>query len=82
MDKYPILTKVAALSEYRLMLTYSNNERRLYNFAPNLEHKFYRPLSNPALFKRALVVDGDLHWPTGQDFCPHTLYEKSVLVDT
>ena len=24
------------------------------------------------------VVDGELLWQTGQDFCPHTLYENSI----
>ena len=23
--------------------------------------------------------DGEIEWSTGQDFCPHTLYEKSVI---
>jgi hypothetical protein len=37
-------------------------------------------LSNPALFGNVQVVDGEITWPTGQDFCPHTLYEKSSRV--
>ena len=77
MNAYPMLKTVTPLDDYRLMLTFGENERRLYDFKPNLTHKFYRPLTHMRLFKSVSVNDGEIEWVTGQDFCPHTLYEES-----
>jgi hypothetical protein len=79
MKKYPKLKDVIALDNYCLLLTFGENEKRVYDFKPNLSHKFYSPLTDIKLFKSVSVVDGEIEWVTGQDFCPHTLYEQSIL---
>lgn len=75
---YPNLEKVVPLDDYFLELIYDNGERRIYDFKPNFEHKFYKDLQSPILFKAVEILDGLIEWPTGQDFCPHTLYDKSI----
>jgi len=80
MITYPKLLTADAMIGYTLKLTYANGEERLYDFSPNLKHPFYEKLQNLALFKHVSVVDGEIMWATGQDFCPHTLYEKSVPI--
>jgi len=77
MNSYPKLKSVTPLEDYLLMLTFGENEKRLYNFKPNLGHKFYKSLTDTRLFKAVSVNDGEIEWITGQDFCPHTLYEES-----
>jgi len=77
MNIYPILKAVTPLDNFRLMLTFGENEQRIYDFKPNLNHKFYKRLADPQLFKSVSVSDGEIEWITGQDFCPHTLYENS-----
>ena len=76
---YPELENAVALGDFCLLLEYDNGEKRIYDFKPNLSHSFYKELQNPSLFKNVSAVDGEIEWATGQDFCPHTLYEKSVL---
>ena len=76
---YPKLFKVNVLPDYLLELKYDNNENRLYDFKPNLNHPFYNNLQNPTLFNNVFINDGALEWVTGQDFCPNKLYEKSIL---
>jgi hypothetical protein len=76
---YPKLLNATALTDYLLELEYENNEKRTYDFKPNLNHSFFNELKNPVLFKNVLVNDGEIEWATGQDFCPHTLYEKSII---
>ena len=80
MTTYPVLTAVTPLDDYRLALTFGDNERRIYDFKPNLSNKFYSPLADVKLFEKVSVADGEIEWVTGQDFCPHTLYEHSVPV--
>ena len=75
---YPKLVEVVATDDYELVLSYSNNERRTYDFKNNLTHPFYKELNNLALFKKVNVTDGEIEWVSGQDFCPHTLYENSL----
>lgn len=78
--QYPKLLSVKALDNYMLELKFSNNEKRIYDFKPNLAHLYYKELQNPALFKNVTVEDGEIIWVTGQDFCPHTLYDKSIML--
>ena len=78
MREYPQLKSVMPLEDHKLVLTFDKNEQRIYNFKPNLTHKFYMPLVDMTLFKSVSVVDGEIEWVTGQDFCPHTLYEESM----
>ena len=78
MSAYPVLTAVMPLEGYKLALVFGEDEKRIYDFTPNLGHKFYSPLADARLFKNVSVEDGEIAWSTGQDFCPHTLYDNSV----
>jgi len=78
MKTYPRLTAVTQTRDYRLLLEFAGKERRIYDFTPNLLHAFYQPLGDIELFQRVTVTDGEIEWITGQDFCPHTLYENST----
>ena len=78
MKTYPLLKDVYVSGDYCLILLFNNNEKRLYDFKPNLDHKYYSSLKEKHIFNTAKVIDGEITWITGQDFCPHTLYENSV----
>ena len=80
MKRYPMLKDVEAFDNYTLLLTFGENEKRLYDFSQNLNHAYYAPLKDLHRFKTASVTDGEIEWITGQDFCPHTLYENSDIV--
>jgi hypothetical protein len=75
---YPKLQDVKPQDNYTLILWFGNGEKRVYDFKPNLNHKFYKALNDLSLFKMVKVSEGEIEWVTGQDFCPHTLYEQSV----
>ena len=80
MKTYPTLRAVTPLDNYYLELDFGEKEKRLYDFSPNLTHKFYKALADIRLFRAVSVNDGEIEWVTGQDFCPHTLYEYSKPV--
>ena len=77
MNTYPELKSATPLDNHCLVLTFGEHEKRLYDFKPNLSHKFYRQLAEINLFKKVSVNEGEIEWMTGQDFCPHTLYKES-----
>lgn len=74
---YPKLKSVVPHDNYKLELEFDNGEKRIFDFAYNLKHPFYSPLADVKFFKNVKIVDGEIQWASGQDFCPHTLYEKS-----
>ena len=75
---YPELKEASTLNDYNLLLLFANGEKKLYDFSPNLSHPYYKILSNQSFFKNFSVNDGEIEWATGQDFCPHTLYDKGI----
>ena len=79
--KYPKLVSAVSQSNFILVLFYDNGEKRFYDFSVNFSHPFYSPLRDKNLFEKFSVVGGNIEWATGQDFCPFTLYENSVLVN-
>jgi len=76
--KYPKLISVSTDKNFFLFLKYDNGENKKYDFSPNFAHPFYKPLENQQLFSQVSVIDGELEWKTGQDFCPFILYENSI----
>ena len=80
MKQYPSLKSAYAKENFEIELLYENGEKRVYDFKNNLAHPFYRDLNDLDLFSRLQVVQGELIWDSGQDFCPYTLYEKSIEI--
>jgi hypothetical protein len=77
MNTYPKLIAITPLDNFSLILDFGDGRKRLYDFKPNLTHKFYQALADIRLFKSVSIKDGEVEWVTGQDFCPITLYEHS-----
>ena len=75
---YPKLKNVTVLDEYRLLIEFSNGEKKIYDFSHNLGHPYYKELKDRNKFKNVKINEGEIEWVTGQDFCPNTLYEDSV----
>jgi len=78
MKQYPSLKEAIAKENYKIELIYENGEKRVYDFSVDLEHPFYQNLRDVEQFLKLSVVQGEITWESGQDFCPHTLYEKSM----
>ena len=81
MRTYPTLKAVKPLDDYKLLLVFGEDEYRIYDFKPNLSHKFYRSLVDAKIFNSVVINDGEIEWITGQDFCPYTLYDQSIPLD-
>jgi hypothetical protein len=76
---YPI--DVEPMEQYRLLITFDNNERRIFNVAPYLEDEFFAPLRNPAIFRTAKINPLTVEWAGGIDMCPDELYYNSKPVE-
>jgi len=76
----PRVTQVVPHDDYTLTLTFANAQVRTFDVKPYLGQGIFTELQDPAFFKSVRVSMGTLCWPGGQDFCPDTLYEKSLPV--
>jgi len=66
--------------DYTLIITFDNDEVKIFDVKPYLDKGIFVELKNPVYFMSAKVLDGTVSWNDKQDFCPDTLYEKSVPV--
>ena len=75
----PRVTAVAPMGGYKLLLTFNNGERRVFDARPLLSTRAYKPLENAGFFELVKVAHGSILWPNDIDYCPDTLYAESVL---
>ena len=79
--KRPTAVAVTPLPLHRLLITFSNNERRLFDVAPYLSDAFFAPLAKPGIFHSVHINPITVEWYTGSgeiDICPDELYYNSV----
>ena len=75
---YPIA--VEPLKEYKLLITFDNNEQRIFDITPYLDDSFFSPLKSPHIFNSVKISPISLEWAGGIDICPDELYYNSVPV--
>jgi hypothetical protein len=80
MSTSPWAIEVAPQPDYRLLVTFNNNEKRIFDVKPYLEHKAFQELKIPALFRTVKPAGLSIEWIHGQDICPDELYHNSVPV--
>lgn len=73
---YPI--DVKPLEHYRLLITFDNKEKRVFDVTPYLSDSFFAPLRDPAVFKTAKISPLTVEWAGGIDMCPDELYCNST----
>ena len=78
----PRVKEVKVLENYKLLLTFKNGEKRIYDAKKLLEYDFYKNLRDLKYFKEVKVVDGiTIEWKSGEDVNPDNLYENSILIN-
>ena len=68
---------VEPCSDYCLLVTFSNNEKRLFDVKPYLNFKPFIELRNTVLFNTVKPSGLSVEWLHGQDICPDELYYNS-----
>lgn len=73
-----IVKEVKPTKDYKLIITFSNDEKRIYNAKQLLEKKIYNELKNINFFLNARVECGTVVWNDNIDIAPEHLYECSI----
>ena len=76
----PKLAAVEPLADYRLLLTYDNGERRVFDVGPYLGTKPYDELKDADLFGKARISGFKVEWRPRLDIDADPLYFDSVPV--
>ena len=76
---YLSVNKVHPLNDYKLELTFENNEIRIFDVKPYLDTGLFKTLKDEKIFKRVKVSYDTIEWPNGVDLDPEVLYEKSKM---
>lgn len=77
----PDVTSVEPLPRHRLLLEFSNGERKIFDVAPYLSQGAFEQLRDPIAFTAAQVVFGSVEWPIGVGLSYDTLYICSSAAD-
>lgn len=64
-----------------LLITFNNNEKRVFDVKPYLTHKAFKKLNDKILFNTVKINGLSISWINGADICPDELYNNSKLVD-
>lgn len=75
---YARITDVQATDDYKLILTFEDMERRLFDIKPYLTIGRFAELRDIKVFKRVGVAFDTVEWQNGLDLDPEFLYAKSV----
>jgi hypothetical protein len=78
MKPRPRAIEVTPQPDYCLLVTFNNNEKRIFDVKPYFDFKAFQELKTPALFETVKPAGLSIEWIHGQDICPDELYHNSV----
>ena len=70
------------MDEFRLLISYSSGEKKVFDVAPYIEGSWYGELKNPEYFRSVHIISNGtgIEWANGQDIAPHELYDLGATV--
>ncbi len=75
---YPGVKNVKPLSGFKLLLTFENNEEKIFDVNPFLDKGIFKELKDAKNFNTVHVCFDTVEWNNGADFCPELLYTEST----
>ncbi len=79
---YLSVTDAKPLEDYKLLLTFENNEKRVFDVMPYLRTGIFSELKDLKVFSSVRVEFDSISWSNGADFDPEVLYEDSLPLDS
>lgn len=75
---YLAVKEVKPIENYKLILTFENNEVKIFDMSPYLDKGIFQELKDENIFNAVKVSFDSIEWPNEADIDPETLYEDSV----
>lgn len=80
MNSYFAIIDVKTVEDFKLLLTFSNGEKRMFDTKPYLNKGIFKELQDVALFKTAHISFDTVEWDNEANFDPEMLYEESKRI--
>lgn len=77
----PRIKAVKPKNDYTLILTFTNDDVKIFDLKPYLDIGIFKELRDKSKFNSVRPFLGSIQWQTGQDLCPDTLYLESKNVE-
>ena len=77
----PKVKIVKAQDNYKILLTFTNDEMRVFDMKPYIDKGFFKQLQDRSYFNTVKPFMDSIQWQNGQDLCPDTLYLDSKEVE-
>jgi len=74
---YLAIIDVKPLENYLLLLTFENNEKKIFDMKPYLDKGIFSELKDEKKFRSVRVSFDSIEWCNQADLDPEFLYEKS-----
>ncbi len=74
---YKAVIDVKPTQNNKLILTFENNEKRIFDVTPYLEIGIFKELRDPSMFNSVRISFDSIEWANKADLDPEFLYEKS-----
>lgn len=74
------IIEVQPLDDYKLLLVFDNNERRIKDMKPYLHRGVFKELKNKEFFNKVKIAYGTISWDGRIDLCADELYMNSGKV--
>ena len=74
---YLAVTDVKPLKNYQLLLTFENNEIKIFDMKPYLDKGIFSELKDEKKFRSVRVSFDSIEWCNQADLDPEFLYDKS-----
>ena len=77
----PRIIDAVPMADYDVLLTFENNEKKVFSVKPYLNLGFFSELKNETIFKTVKVSFDTIEWINGVDIDPEELYERSKNIE-
>jgi len=74
---YPRIKDVKPQDHYKILLTFTNDESKIFDMKPYINKGFFKQLQDKNYFNTVKPFMDSIQWKNGQDLCPDTLYLDS-----
>ncbi len=73
---------VKPLENYKLLITFEQNIKKVFDMKPYLNYPMYKPLEDISLFNSVCTNGQTAFWNDEIDIAPETLYENGTLYNS
>ena len=77
---YLSIIDVKPQEKYKLLLTFENGEKRLFDMEEYLKIGIFQELQNENIFNTVHIAFDSIEWANGIDLDPEELYQGSIII--